>query len=513
MFLAPRNLLRLAGIVGVLCRHGALIPLDFPGARGLLAAVLRRLTHPAMRDLPPGQRLAAALQRLGPTFIKFGQALSTRPDLVGEEIAADLSELQDRLQPFSAEEARRIVAAELDRPLESLFQSFDDAAVAAASIAQVHFAVTTEGEEVAVKVLRPGVEAEFARDIALFAWLAAWAERLFPTLRRLRLADSVRTFEDSVTLEMDLRFEAAAAAEMAENFAGDDSFVIPRIDWQRTGRRVLTLERVHGIPIDEVDAIAAAGLDLDGVVEEAANAFFNMVFRDGFFHADMHPGNLFVGARGQLIAVDFGITGRVDKQTRRYLGEMLLGFLNGDYRRVAEVHFEAGFVPPDKSIDAFTQACRSIAEPLLGRPLNEISIARLLGQLFEVTKTFAMETQPQLLLLQKSMLVAEGVGRRLAPGVNMWELSRPLIERWMAGHLGPAARVRDAAGTLVATLESLPRLVAHAERTVEALRNGGLRLHADSMKAMGQAGRGNGLFPTWLPWVLAAILAALLLRR
>ncbi|HIJ39237.1 MAG TPA: 2-polyprenylphenol 6-hydroxylase [Rhodospirillaceae bacterium] len=509
---AFRNLRRLAAIGRVLAQRGALFPLEGVEAGRLLLSLLRPLMDGDIATLRPGQRLATALQRLGPSFIKFGQALSTRSDLVGDEIALDLSELQDRLPPFPAIEARQIIAAELDRPVEEIFSHFEDVPVAAASIAQVHFAVTTEGRDVAVKVLRPGVEDQFARDIALFYWLARWAERLMPSLRRLRFVDSVRAFEDSVTMEMDLRFEAAAAAEMADNFADDDSFVIPDIDWQRTAKRVLTLERIAGIPIDEVDAIVAAGHDRDQVVAKAANAFFNMVFRDGFFHADMHPGNLFVGSRGELIAVDFGITGRVDKQTRRFLGEMLLGFLNADYRQVAEVHFAAGFVPADKSVDAFTQACRSIAEPILGRPLNEISVARLLGQMFQVTETFAMETQPQLLLLQKSMLVAEGVGRTLDPRINMWQLARPLIEEWMIGNLGPQARVRESVGALVASLESLPRLVQQAEKTVEALRSGGLRLHSDSLKGMGNS-RQNGIFPAWVPWVLVVVLGVLLARR
>jgi ubiquinone biosynthesis protein len=513
MFRAIRNLLRLATIVRALTRHDALFLLEVTEGGRFFAKVLHRFADRRYKGIRPGQRLAAALQALGPTFVKFGQALSTRPDVVGEEVAADLSELQDRLPPFPAAEARAIIAAELGQPVEALFRCFNDEPVAAASIAQVHLAETSEGEEMAVKVLRPGVEVHFARDIALFYWLAEGVERLVPSLRRFRLVDSVKEFEDSVTMEMDLRFEAAAAAEMTDNFADDPTFRIPAIDWQRTARRVLTLERIEGISIDEVDALKAAGHDLVAIVEKAADAFFNMVFRDGFFHADMHPGNLFVGADGQLIAVDFGITGRVDKQTRRYLGEMLLGFLNRDYRRVAAVHFEAGYVPPEKSMDAFSQACRSFAEPILGRPLHEISIARLLGQLFQVTETFSMEVQPQLLLLQKSMLVAEGVGRRLDPQINMWQLARPLIEQWMTDNLGPQAKFKESLGAVVASLESLPRLVQQAEKTVEALRQGGLRLHPESMDAMRSNGRSAGGIPTWLPWALVVVLTAAILLR
>jgi ubiquinone biosynthesis protein len=510
MLSTPRNLFRLFGILRVCIRHGALFALESRGPRW--RALLQHSTDARFRDLRRGVRLAAALQALGPSFIKLGQALSTRPDLVGEEIAADLTDLQDNLPPFPAEAAREIIAVELDRPIEALFTSFEDKAVAAASIAQVHFAVTTDGRCVAVKILRPGVEILFARDIALFSWLARLSETLFPATRRLRIPEAVTTFAESVSQEMDLRFEAAAAAEMGDNFAGDTELRIPAIDWQRTARRVMTQERIDGISIDEVDALIAAGHVPTEIVRKAAGAFFNMVFRDGFFHADLHPGNLFVGSEGELIAVDFGITGRVDARTRIWLAEMLLGFLNGNYRRVAEVHFEAGWVPPEKSIDMFTQACRSIAEPIFGRPSNEISIARLLGQLFEVTETFAMEAQPQLLLLQKSMLVAEGIGRRLAPDVNMWELARPLIEGWMTQHLGPIARVKEGVSNFMVTLESLPRLVAQAERTVQALGSGGLKLDPAQFASLGQARR-SGSLPGWVPWVLVLLLIFLLWRR
>jgi ubiquinone biosynthesis protein len=511
MIRATRNLHRLFTIARVLARHDALGVVDLPIAA--LASRLLRLGQPPDHDGRPGQRLAAALVELGPTFIKLGQALSTRADLLGEEMAADLSDLQDRLAPFPATQARTIIADELGMDLDQAFSSFDDVPVAAASIAQVHFAVTADGQEVAVKVLRPGVDRAFRRDIDLLRWLAEWVELTQPKLRRLRMVESVETFEESVVLEMDLRFEAAAAAELAENFRGDDSFRVPAVDWSRTAKRVLTLERVHGIPVDERDAIAAAGLNLDEVLKKAAEAFFNMVFRDGFFHADMHPGNLFVDRDGNLVAVDFGIMGRVDKRMRRFLGEMLLGFLNGDYRRVAEVHFEAGFVPADKSVDTFTQACRSIAEPIMGKPMHEISIARLLGQMFQITEQFSMQTQPELLMLQKSMLVAEGVGRTLDPTVNMWELARPLIESWMIDNLGPQTRIKETVLGAVGALERLPRMLAETEKAYTAMMNGGLKLHPDTMRSMrGEDGR-RGRAPGWLPWALTAILAGLLLWK
>lgn len=507
MIRASRNLHRMLTIARVLARHDALDIVDLPVAR-VFASVLR-LGRKPIHQGRPGERLAAALTALGPTFIKLGQALSTRADLLGEEMAADLSHLQDRLAPFPAKEARRIIEEQLGAPIEALYANFDDEPVAAASIAQVHFAVTAEGREVAVKVLRPGVEAAFKRDIDLLRWLAGWVELTQPKLRRLRMVESVQTFEESIELEMDLRFEAAAAAELSENFAGDETFRVPAIDWQRTAKRVLTLERVYGIPVDEKDAIVAAGIKLDSVLQKAAESFFNMVFRDGYFHADLHPGNLFVDAGGNLVAVDFGIMGRVDLRTRRFLGEMLVGFLNGNYRRVAEVHFEAGFVPADKSVDNFTQACRSIGEPIMGKAMHEISIAKLLGQLFQITEQFAMQTQPQLLMLQKSMLVAEGVGRTLDPSVNMWELARPLIENWMRANLGPQARVKDTVFNAVATLERLPRMLAETEKAYTSMMNGGLKLHPDTVKAMRGEGRRNGL-PGWLPWLLLVVMGGLL---
>jgi ubiquinone biosynthesis protein len=459
----------------------------------------------------PGQRLAAAFSELGPSFIKLGQLLSTRADLLGEEIAVDLASLQDRLPPFPGTEARALIEAEFNCPLDTLFASFDETAIAAASIAQVHFARTKGGHDVAVKVLRPGIAEAFTRDLNLFLWLAGLGERLQPALRRLKPVEVVQTLAEVVRFEMDLRLEAAAAAELAENFAGDPDFRVPPVDWLRTGRTVLTLGRINGVRIDDRAAILAAGHRLDDLLKKAAAAFFNQVFRDGFFHADLHPGNMFVDTDGAIAVVDFGIMGRLDRATRFYLADMLIGFLSGDYRRVAEIHFAAGYVPQGRSVDAFTQACRSIGEPILGRPLQEISVARLLAQLFEVTGQFEMETQPQLLLLQKTMVVIEGVGRRLDPEINIWTLARPLIEGWMRDNRGPEAQVRLGLETLADLVERVPRLVRSLETLVTDWSRDGVFLHAETL-ALHAAHRARHLAIVLVPvWVTAAALAAIAL--
>ena len=519
MFGAFGHVLRLLAIARTLARHDALFLLNWtpsgrwvvPAARALSGfRTMRRVRH-----LRPGQRLALALEALGPTFIKLGQALSTRSDLFGDAMTEDLSGLQDRLPPFASARARAIIEAELDRPIDALFVEFADQPIAAASIAQVHFAVTrTEdgrpGERVAVKVLRPGVEQAFARDLALFNWLATQVERTQPRLRRLRPVAAVATFAESVRIEMDLRLEAAAAAELRENFLGDPSFRVPDVDWTRTAQRVLTLERIEGIPIHDVAALVAAGHDLEEIVKNAATSFFKQAFRDGFFHADMHPGNVFIGPDGGLIAIDFGIMGRIDRKTRIYLADMLHGILTGDYKRVAEAHFQAGYVPAHKTLDTFMQALRSFTEPILGRPTGEISIARLLAQLFKVTEQFEMETQPQLLLLQKTILIAEGVGRQLAPDANMWLLAQPLIEDWMRENRGPEARVRDMVGDGLDMLIKLPLVVTDLQRAAArfADSDGPVAPGANTAAAASPA-----IWPLWLAiaGLTAGVVIALLL--
>jgi ubiquinone biosynthesis protein len=474
---------------------------------------VRRRGRAALR---PGQRLAAALDELGPGFIKLGQMLSTRADLLGEEIAADLALLQDRLPAFPGAAVRAAIEAEFAQPLEILYRSFDETAIAAASIAQVHFARTADGEEAAVKVLRPGVAQAFARDLDLFLWLATLIERLYPPSRRLKPVEIVRTLAEIVTFEMDLRFEAAAASELAENFAGDPGFRVPRIDWSRTGRGVLTLERIKGTRIDDRAGLIAAGHRIDNILVRAAEAFFKQVFRDGFFHADLHPGNMFVDDSGAIAVVDFGIMGRLDRATRWYLADMLVGFLTGDYRRVAEVHFAAGYVPASRSIDAFTQACRAIGEPILGRPLQEISVARLLAQLFRVTEQFDMETQPQLLLLQKTMVLVEGVGRRLDPKVNIWTMAQPLIESWMRDNRGPEAQLRQRLETVAEMIERLPHLVESLDNLVGDMARDGVVLHAETIAshAAEQAKRAYlAVIPLWLAAAALVAIAAVLVFR
>ena len=524
-----RILLRLFTIARVLARHDALAALNaqevvrgFGAAR--LPIALARLVSRRNAEGRPGQKLARAFGELGPAFTKLGQFLSTRADLFGESIARDLAELRDDLPPFSSAEARRIVESELDARLEDLFADFDDKPVSAASIAQVHFARVKSGrgamagtaearghfqpsgdplaDKVAVKVLRPGIEQAFGRDLELLHWLAGLIERTQPRLRRFRPREAVQTFEETVRMEMDLRMEAAAAAELAENFAEDDSYLVPRIDWQRSSRRVLTMERVAGIPMDDREALIAAGHDLEDVLDKAAAIFFNQVFRDGFFHGDQHPGNMFVTREGAILAVDFGIMGRLDARTRGFLADMLLALLGRDYRRLAQVFLAAGFLPPNQSAENFAQALRAITEPIHDRPLQEISFARILAQLLQLAESFEIPVQPQLLLLQKNMMMAEGVSRQLMPELNIWLLAEPLIADWLRRNRGPQARLREGAEDMQAVLKDIPPIITALRRAVEA----------DAARA-GEKQRSSmekGLAPAAFGLSLAALLLAVL---
>lgn len=431
-----------------------------------------------------GTRLGRALEKLGPAYIKLGQMLATRPDIVGVEMAASLEHLQDRLPPFSESEARAEIVRAFGKPVEQLFSSFG-APLAAASIAQVHRAQTSDQPpvRVAVKVLRPHVREDFARDLEALALFARTAERFSAEARRLRLVAVVATLAESVALELDLRMEAAAASELYERTRGEEQFRVPHVDWSRTAANVLTSEWIDGISVRDGAAIAAAGYDPRAVAVMVMRNFLTQALRDGFFHADMHPGNLFIDEKGRLAAVDFGIMGRLDAGMRRFMAGTLAGFLQRDYRRVAELHYEFSFVPSQHPIETFAQALRAIGEPIFGKSAREVSIARLLGQLFETTRRFDMQAQPQLVLLQKTMVVVEGVCRGLDPDFDIWEAARPVAERWMQENMGPEAALTKAGETLGALgklAQDLPALVKNAEELSQMVAEGGVRLHPET---------------------------------
>jgi ubiquinone biosynthesis protein len=415
-----------------------------------------------------GERLTRALKILGPSFIKLGQTLSVRPDMVGDEVADALAELQDNIPPFPSKKARKIIEKELGKPLEQLFSKFDKNPIAAASIAQVHRAVTLDGEAVAVKILRPNIERDFGKDIKLFYSMAHILKR-FKRIKRLRPVAVVDVFADSVKKELDLRLEAAAGSELKVNCANDNGVYIPKIYWPLTSRRILVTEWIDGIPVNDRDALIKSGHDLEKVTERLSVTFLNQSFRDGFFHADIHPGNLFVDSASRIVPIDFGIMGRLDKQTRIYVAEILRGFLTGDYRHVARVHFDAGYVPAHKSEDDFMLSCRAIGEPIMGLPTSQVSIAKLLAMLFKVTEDFEMETQPQLLLLQKTMVLIEGVGQKLYPQVNMWEQAEGWIKDWANNHLGVEAKLKDGFMDIVGVLADLPKQLKKVDKVLNKI--------------------------------------------
>ena len=508
---AIRNSCRLLAIATTLARHDALFILDELNIAPLARAFGALFRKRSAAGKSKGERLANALEDLGPAFIKLGQALSTRSDLIGEPVAEALSRLRDNLPPFPTAIARATIEEEFAAPLGSIFAEFDNTPVAAASIAQVHRAVLQDGRVVAVKILRPEIEKAFAKDLDLFYWLAQNIHARLPHLRRLKPLEVVRTFRESVFFELDLRFEAAAAAEMAKNIEGHEPGLrVPAVDWNLTSRRVLTMDWVDGIAFSNIEAIRASGYSAEQILTKASRSLFSQVFKDGFFHADLHPGNLFLDKNGDLVAVDFGIMGRLSIESRIYIAEILRGFLVGDYKRVAQVHFDAGYVPASKSLEAFTQACMAVARPITGKPLNEISIAKLLGQMFAIAAEFEMEVQPQLLLMQKTLMVAEGVGRMLSPNLNMWQLATPLIDQWAADHFGPKGKLKDAARHGAEIARKLPFMLNQAQATLQALGDAsGIKLHPTSIEAINQD-RNRQQRP-WLVLCWSALIAIILL--
>ncbi len=469
-------------------RTGAMgVVLDQMNAPPALRVAARVLGWPfaplGLKGDPAQPPVTRALTALGPAYIKFGQLLSTRPDVVGDELATQLRVLQDKLPPFSTDEAKRTVEIELERPVDSLFSEFSDS-VAAASIAQVHRArLLDDGREVAVKVLRPRIERAFRKDIDAFYFAASMIELLSPASRRLRPHDVIEHFEGVVMGELDLRMETAAAAEYAAKTAADQGFQVPPVEWFLSGRRAMTLGWADGIPLGDIAALDAAGHDRDRLGEKVLQLFLSHALRDGYFHADMHQGNLKVAPNGDLIALDFGIMGRIDEYTRRVYAEILFGFIRKDYRRVAEVHFEAGYVPADRDIDEFARALRSVGEPIFGLDATRVSMGRLLSYLFEVTERFGMETRTELILLQRTMVVVEGVARSLNPQINIWKVARPIVEDYIKQNIGPRALLSDLAKTVRVVSRFGPKLpqiaeaalVRHTEEAAKPQREGLLR--------------------------------------
>jgi ubiquinone biosynthesis protein len=472
-----------------------------PLADSTLGAVLGR------RNEPRGQRLRQALETLGPIFVKFGQVLSTRRDLVPLDIADELARLQDRVPPFPGELAVAEIERSLGRPVEQVFGSFQREAVASASVAQVHLATLPEGTEVAVKVLRPGVEQAIARDVALLETAAVLVERLWADGRRLKPREVVAEFARHLEDELDLLREAANASQLRRNFEHSPLLAVPRVHWELCSQRVMVMERMHGTPISQVQVLRDRGVDVPALARAGVEIFFAQVFRDGFFHADMHPGNILVATEGELkgryVALDFGIMGTLTEVDKNYLAQNFLAFFNRDYRRVAQAHLDAGWVPRDTRLDQFEAAIRAVCEPVFARPLKEIYFGKLLLRLFQTSRRFNVEIQPQLVLLQKTLLNIEGLGRELDPDLDLWRTAKPYLERWMDEQLGWRAflrSVRQEAPQWAGMLPQLPRLV---HRTLAAEPLAGVR---ESLERLAdENARRNDLLTALLVVLLAGV--------
>ena len=467
----PHNILRLIRTGATLERTGAMpVILNALDAPRTLKFAARFIVWPFQflgrrgdQSLPPAPR---ALTAMGPAYIKFGQILSTRPDVVGPELAEQLRVLQDRLPPFSTDVAKQSFKSEIGLDADDVFSDFSEP-VAAASIAQVHRGELKDtGQSVAIKVLRPEIERAFQKDLDTFYFAARLVEFVSPKSRRLKPMDVIAHFDGVVRGELDLRLESASASEFLANIKEDKGFSVPSVNWSLSSRRVMTLDWADGVPMGDVDALAAAGHNLSELGDRVLHMFLNHALRDGFFHADMHQGNLKVSSSGDIVAFDFGIMGHIDEYTRRVYAEILFGFIKRDYKRVAQVHFEAGYVPQDQDVDEFARALRAVGEPIFGMDASNISMGRLLSYLFEVTERFGMETRTELILLQRTMVVVEGVARSLNPQINIWEVARPIVEGYIKSNLGPAAILNDLTTTLKVLARFGPRLPSLVEQAL-----------------------------------------------
>jgi len=531
-----RQLLRLFTIQRVLVRHG----LDEIVWRAHLfrpVAWLRRLLPFGRSSQPLGVRIREALEELGPIFVKFGQALSVRPDLLSPEVGAELAKLQDQVPPFPGEQAVATLEAAFGRPVDQVFAEFDRTPLAAASIAQVHAARLPDGKAVVVKVLRPNVAGLIQRDIEVLYAIAALAEAYWPEARRLHPTEVVAEFEKTLSVELDMMREAANAAQLKRNFLGSELLYVPDIYWDWCRTNVLTMERVFGIPVDDIGALKSAGTDIRRLAENGVEIFFTQVFRHNFFHADMHPGNIFVDAttpaRPKYVAVDFGIVGTLDARDQHYLAENFLAFFRRDYRRVAALHVDSGWVPADTRVDELEAAVRAVCEPIFNKPLKDISFGLVLLRLFQTARQFNMEVQPQLVLLQKTLLAIEGLGRQLYPELDLWKTAKPVLEEWMRERHDPRTRLKQLIAAwpeISEDLAMLPRMLHRAVRKMDAEAAAERRKQAGSAGAKGDRRRatrleqlvqGGALLiagvlwtglgqPTWLGWAGAALGLAVL---
>jgi ubiquinone biosynthesis protein len=514
------HLVRLSRAGFVFAREGVFALVDtrtLPLSARTAIALARLIERPTVKDgtKDGSSRLAAALTRLGPTYVKLGQFMATRPDVVGTGIARGLESLQDKMAPFAQAQAQATVASAFGKPLNEVYASFGPA-VAAASIAQVHRAEIDKNgtlKAVAVKILRPGVERRFKADLDAFFFAARAAESFSVEAQRLRPVEAVATLARSVAMEMDFRLEAAALSEMAENTRDDLGFRVPTVDWDRTEREVLTMEWIDGTPLNDHAALEAQGIDLPALGHKVIQSFLRHALLDCFFHADMHPGNLFIDAEGRLVAVDFGIMGRLGPKERRFLAEILFGFITRDYQRTAQVHFDAGYVPRHHSVESFAQAIRAIGEPIHNRTAEDISMAKLLMLLFEVTGLFDMRTRPELLLLQKTMVVVEGVARTLDPKLDMWSVADPVVREWIERNLGPVGKLEDVAegaGEIGRFLGQVPSLLTRAGTLIDQLDDitrDGLVLSPETAARIGRAQARRSRWTAAALWLIAALLA------
>ncbi len=475
-----RSLWRLIGIQRILLRHGLdELILGLPWLRPLrflrwFSPNTWRIRHRG----PRGERIRLALEELGPIYVKFGQAVSTRRDLLPDDIADELEKLQDRVPPFAGDEARKIVARQLGQPLEQVFSEFETTALASASIAQVHAARLRTGESVVVKVLRPGIESRIREDVRLMALFAGLLERFVPESRRLRPVAVVAEFEKTILDELDLVREAANAAELRRHFEGSEMLYVPRVYFDWTRPKVLVVERIHGIPVTDKKAMVQAGVDLALLAERGVEIFFTQVFRDNFFHADMHPGNIFVDpdSPARYMAVDFGIVASLSEADQFYLASNLLAFFNRDYRKVAEMHVESGWVPADVRVEEFEGAIRAVCEPIFSKPLGEISYGQLLLRLFQTARRFRMEVQPQLVLLQKTLLQIEGLGRQLYPQLDLWQTAKPYLEEWFRRRVHPKTLFAKTRDQIPLWAEQLPEAPGWALRLLDDASRGRLEV-------------------------------------